>query len=79
MLEFFVGILVAVVFLPDLLFGSLLAGLWIAEKLLIGSCRGLLALLALRQLWSVLRPSLGAANDTAASLRTPRRRSPPAY
>lgn len=49
MLEMFVLLLVAAVFLPDLVFGGLLALLWLAEKLVLGAFQVISMLLAI---WS---------------------------
>ena len=47
MLEMCLLLLVAAVFLPDVVFGRVLAVLWLVEKLVIGACHVISMLLAL--------------------------------
>jgi len=47
MIEMCLLILVAAVFLPDVVFGGVLAFLWLVENLVIGACQVISMLLAL--------------------------------
>lgn len=67
MLELLLLLVAAAVFLPDLVCGLLLAVLWLAEKIVIGACRLVLALQALRSLFS----SVAAPEKTLSRHRRP--------
>jgi len=61
MLEMCLLLLVAAVFLPDLIFGGVLGVLWLVEKMVIGVCHLILTLLAL------VSAARGAGNDSVSS------------
>ncbi|HPT50055.1 MAG TPA: hypothetical protein PKZ22_07620 [Accumulibacter sp.] len=67
MLEMCLLLLVAAVFLPDVVFGCALAVLWLAEKLVVGACQVISTGLAL---WDWGAGRIGNASS--------RRRLPPA-